>query len=120
MLAALEPRYRLAIVTTRQAHDARAFLRQHGLEDAFEAVVTSETTWRLKPHPAPVVAAARQLGVPAERCVMVGDTTVDVKAGRRAGAWAVGVLCGFGERRELERAGAHLILETTPQLGSIL
>jgi phosphoglycolate phosphatase len=60
------------------------------------------------------------LGVPAERCVMVGDTTVDVKAARRAGAWAVATLCGFGERDELEQAGAHVILEHTSHLSSLL
>ena len=47
---------------------------------------------------------------------MVGDTTVDVHAARRAGAWSVGVLCGFGQRAELARAGAHLVLETTADL----
>jgi len=51
---------------------------------------------------------------------MVGDTTVDVKSARRAGAWAVGVLCGFGEQEELERAGAHAILESTAQFPSLL
>jgi phosphoglycolate phosphatase-like HAD superfamily hydrolase len=51
---------------------------------------------------------------------MVGDTTVDVKSARRAGAWAVAVLCGFGERRELKRAGAHVILEHTAHLSSLL
>jgi phosphoglycolate phosphatase len=64
--------------------------------------------------------AAKQLGVSVERCVMVGDTTVDVRSARRAGAQAVAVLCGFGERDELERAGAHVILEHTSQLASLL
>jgi len=47
---------------------------------------------------------------------MVGDTTVDILAARAAGAHAVGVLCGFGDRKELERAGAHRILKTTSDL----
>ncbi len=51
---------------------------------------------------------------------MVGDTTVDVRSARRAGSWSVAVLCGFGERDELERAGAHLILENTTDLGPLL
>jgi phosphoglycolate phosphatase-like HAD superfamily hydrolase len=50
---------------------------------------------------------------------MVGDTPVDVLSARRAGAWAVGVLCGFGERYELERAGAHVILPCTSDLLSL-
>lgn len=120
MLAVLHGRYRLAIVTTRSRADTQAFLDQYDLRDLFQALVTRESTWRLKPHPTPIWRAARLLGVPAERCVMVGDTTVDVKSARRAGAWAVAVLCGFGEREELERAGAHVILEHTSQLSSLL
>lgn len=120
MLAALGEHYKLAVVTTRDKGDADAFLDQYDLRDLFEALTTSESTWRLKPHPAPMRHAAKQLGVPVDRCVMVGDTTVDIRSARRAGAWAVAVLCGFGEREELERAGAHLILEHTSQLASLL
>jgi HAD superfamily hydrolase (TIGR01549 family) len=120
MLAALHGRYKLAVVTTRNGRDTGLFLNQYGLRDLFEALVTCESTWRLKPHPAPVRYAAKRLGVPAERCVMVGDTTVDIKSGRRAGGQAVAVLCGFGEREELERAGAHAILEHTSQVASLL
>lgn len=120
MLPTLKERYRLAVVTTRDRGDTEAFLDQYGLRDLFEALATSESTWRLKPHPAPVRHVAGQLGVPVERCVMVGDTTVDVRAARQAGAWSVAVLCGFGERKELERAGAHVILDHTSQLSSLL
>jgi HAD superfamily hydrolase (TIGR01549 family) len=120
MLYALEGRYRLAVVTTRGAREAAAFLRQHELEPLFETVVTRESTWRLKPHPSPIEHAAQALALPVEACVMVGDTTMDVLAARRAGAWAVGVLCGFGEREELERAGAHVILPHTAQVASLL
>ena len=44
---------------------------------------------------------------------MIGDTTVDMHAGKSAGAQTIGVLCGFGHRKELLRAGADVILETT-------
>jgi HAD superfamily hydrolase (TIGR01549 family) len=120
MLTAMNGRYRLAIVTTRSQAETKAFLDQYGLHGTFDMLVTRESTWRLKPHPAPIRHAAQLLGVPVESCVMVGDTTVDVKSARRAGAWAVAVLCGFGERKELERAGAHAILEHTSHLSSLL
>ena len=120
MLATLNGRYRLAVVTTRGLAKTETFLSQHDLHTIFEILVTRESTWRLKPHPAPVRHAAQLLGVPVENCVMVGDTTVDVKSARRAGAWAVAVLCGFGKREELERAGAHVILEHTSHLSSLL
>jgi phosphoglycolate phosphatase len=51
---------------------------------------------------------------------MVGDTQVDILAGRRAGAQTAGVLCGFGRRADLEKAGADAILETTADLPGLL
>lgn len=112
----LAAHYRLGIVTTRGQRDAEAFLGRFELTPLVEVVVARESTARLKPHPAPIRRAAEALGLPPERCGMVGDTPMDVRAARRAGAWAVGVLCGFGEREELERAGAHLILPSPADL----
>ncbi len=119
-LRRLTPRYRLAVVTTRGRRDACAFLEDFGLSDPFELVVTRESTWRLKPHAAPIRYAVQQLGLPPDRCAMVGDTPVDMRSARKAGVWAIGVLCGFGERDELERAGAHLILDSPAQLPEVL
>lgn len=110
----------LAVVTTRPEADAKIFLRQHGLDEWFSLVATNTTTQRLKPHPEPVLYAVEHLGCTLDACVMVGDTPVDVRAARRAGVWAVGVLCGFGEARELHRAGAHLVLSSTADLLPLL
>ncbi len=116
LLVRLVERATLAVVSTRSSEDATEFLRQHDLADFFKLVVTQATTKRLKPHPEPVLYTAKQLGLSPEVCVMVGDTTMDVLSGRRAGAWTVGVLCGFGEEAELWRAGAHLVLPSTANL----
>jgi phosphoglycolate phosphatase-like HAD superfamily hydrolase len=45
---------------------------------------------------------------------------MDVKSARRAGARAVAVLCGFGERRELEGAGADAVLDHVSDLSTVL
>jgi len=119
-LHALSTRYRLAVVTTRGRRDAESFLDQFALASLFEVIVTRESTWRLKPHPAPLLHAVQAMALDPGRCAMVGDTAVDMRAARRAGVWAVGVLCGFGEREELERAGAHLILPSPADLPSAL
>ncbi len=119
MLEDLHTRANLVVVSTRTRDDAVAFLKQHKLEDIFTLVVSQETTKRLKPHPDPVLYAAKALDLPPDACVMVGDTTVDVRSARRAGAWAVAVLCGFGEEAELRRSGAHLILPSAAVLASL-
>ncbi len=115
-LRALESHYRLGLVTTRGQRDTEAFLVQYQLADLFEVVVTHESTPRIKPHPEPVRHAAEALGLSPEHCAMVGDTTMDVEAAKKAGAWAIAVLCGFGEWEELKAAGADLILDSTAEL----
>ncbi|MFQ5400906.1 MAG: HAD family hydrolase [Anaerolineae bacterium] len=121
MIAALQGRYRLGLVTTRNRRQIDAFLAQFPpIAAAIEVTCGAQDTRRLKPHPSPVRLAAERLGVPVARCLMVGDTTVDVTAARRAGAWSAAVLCGFGTREELEQAGAHIILESTADLARFL
>jgi phosphoglycolate phosphatase len=121
LMLGLNGRYRSALVTTRSRYHIERFLERFPEETAvFGASCGLQDTRRLKPHPSPVQLAAKRLDVPVEKCLMVGDTTVDVKAARRAGAWSIGVLCGFGEREELERAGAHLILDSTADLRKLL
>ncbi|HSB88785.1 MAG TPA: HAD family hydrolase [Anaerolineales bacterium] len=116
----LAQHYSIALVTAREARSATAFLQTFGLTGAVRCTVTARTTRRGKPDPAPILWAATSLGVPPKACLVVGDTTVDIRAGRAAGAQTVGVLSGFGERAELERAGAGLILESVAELPEVL
>jgi HAD superfamily hydrolase (TIGR01549 family) len=108
--------YRLGLVTTRSRADTQSFVDQFVLGDLLDVVVTREDTRRLKPHPQPVLQAIDCLGLAPSHCVMVGDTRVDIVSAKAAGAYAVGVLCGFGEREELLEAGADLVLEDPSHL----
>jgi len=112
--------YRLGVVTTRTRADAEAFLHQHGLCGLFEAITTRSDVWRLKPHPSPVQRSVSMLGLSPGECCFVGDTELDVLAGKRAGVYSVGVLSGFGLREELERAGADLILPSVAEIPPLL
>jgi phosphoglycolate phosphatase len=120
VLRELDRNYKLAIVTTRRRATAEAFLSQEGLADLVQVITGREDTWRLKPHPSPIRHTAGKLDVSPERCIMVGDTATDIKAARAAGARSIGVLCGFGEKVDLELAGADRILSTTRELLDIL
>ena len=120
MLERLYGKYPMAIVSARDDESTRAFLDQFDLAGFFEEIVTAITAEHTKPYPDPVLYAAGKLGVPPENCLMIGDTTVDIRAGKAAGTQTVGVLCGFGERAELERREADLILESTSELADAL
>ena len=120
MLEALAEHYTLGVVSTRTVSESERHLVAMGVRDHMGVIVGRDTTWRIKPHPQPVKHAARKLGIDPMHCLMVGDTTVDVKSGIRAGAWTCAVLCGYGERPELERAGADVILDHTTEIGDLL
>jgi HAD superfamily hydrolase (TIGR01509 family) len=120
MLQALARLYPLSTISTGSAPRVERFLEHYGVRELFAAVVGSQTTPRMKPHPDPLLFAARAMGVEPSACLMIGDTTVDMRTGLAAGAQNVGVLCGFGTEDELQRAGAGLILRTTSDLLAVL
>jgi phosphoglycolate phosphatase-like HAD superfamily hydrolase len=109
-----------SVVSARGQRSTQWFLDQFELNPFFRCVVTAQTCRYTKPYPDPILWAAERLGVTPETCLMIGDTTVDIRAGKAAGAQTVGVLCGFGEEDELRRAGADLILPTTVHLLDVL
>jgi N-acetyl-D-muramate 6-phosphate phosphatase len=116
MLDQLMGHYPMAVVSARDRNTTLHFLEHFDLLPYFEVVVTAQTCQHTKPFPDPVIYAAQALGLEADQCVMVGDTIVDVIAGRSAGAQTIAVLCGFGTHRELERVGADLILSSTGEM----
>lgn len=120
MLARLHGKYPMAVVSARDERGTLAFLERFHLLKYFDAVVTGLSAEHTKPYPDPVLLAAKQMDTPPKHCLMIGDTTVDIRAGKSAGAQTVGVLCGFGEEPELRRIGADLILERTPLLADLL
>lgn len=120
MLHKLAAHYPMVTISTGGAPRVERFLEHYGVRDLFTAVIGAQTTRRMKPHPEPLFYAAEKMGVDPRDCLMVGDTTIDVRTGVAAGAQTVGVLCGFGTERELREAGVGLILRTTSDLLAVL
>lgn len=120
MLASLHGRFPLAVVSARDEGGTRAFLDHFNLTRHFDVIVTALSAAHTKPYPDPIIYAAQKMGVAPESCLMIGDTTVDMRAGKSAGAQTVGVLCGFGEEEELRRMGADAILKSTAEVGELL
>jgi phosphoglycolate phosphatase-like HAD superfamily hydrolase len=120
MLAALKGHYPMAVVSARHEKSTMRFLEQFDLVKYFDVIVTGLSAPHTKPFPDPIFLAAQKMGAKPSECLMIGDTTVDIRAGKSAGAQTVGVLCGFGEEKELKDMGADLIISNTPQLAEVL
>jgi phosphoglycolate phosphatase-like HAD superfamily hydrolase len=116
MLAYMQGRYPMAIVSARDEKSTMRFLTEFDLAKFFDVIVTGLSAPHTKPYPDPILLAAQRMRVSPQDCLMVGDTTVDMRAGKAAGTQTLGVLCGFGEEDELRQLGADLILKSTSDL----
>lgn len=120
LLKQLHGRYPMSVVSARDEKGTMAFLEKFDLVKYFDVIVTGLSARHTKPYPDPILLAAEKMNVPPENCLMIGDTTVDIRAGKSAGAQAVGVLCGFGEEPELRKMGADEIIADTTKLLELL
>lgn len=77
--------WRWGIVTNKAERFTFPLLRALALMERAACVICGDTTPNPKPHPAPLLAAAKKLGIPARQCIYVGDDERDVQAGHAAG-----------------------------------
>ena len=73
-----------------------------------------------KPDPTGLNKLLAELGVPAQRCVFVGDSSNDTGAACAAGAYAVGVAWGYNDAALLKESGAELVIDRPEELLSLL
>jgi HAD superfamily hydrolase (TIGR01509 family) len=76
----------------------------------FQTVITAMDVKKPKPFPDAVIKAAQQLGVSACHCAIIGDSIVDIQAGKAAAAKTVAVLTGLYTKQELEKENPDLII----------
>lgn len=91
----------LGVATNDSEWPAREHLEQAGVLDRFHFVAGYDSGHGAKPAPGMPLAFCRATGLPAAACVMIGDSTHDLDAGRAAGMRVVGVLTGLAEREDL-------------------
>lgn len=105
---------------TTPAKAVKAWLEGLGIDRHLEAIVTSADVVARKPAPDCIVECARRLGVPAEECLVVGDSTADIAAAKAAGAGVVAVLTGVAGKKVLSAHEPLAVLEGLSELVSLL
>jgi phosphoglycolate phosphatase len=109
------------IVTNKAARFTDPLVRSLGLTPRAKAVVAGDTTPHSKPHPAPLLEAARRVGCEPAQCVYVGDDVRDVLAGRAAGMTTVVAGWGYhGAGDPIEAWGAEYIVSQPADLLNLL
>jgi len=96
-------------------------LRQAGIYEHFDMIVTAEDVLAPKPDPEGLLKILNYLGVEPAEAAMVGDTPADIAAGKRAKvAKTIGVTHGFGTSEELRKATPDHIVHDIPSLLDVL
>jgi 2-phosphoglycolate phosphatase len=105
------------IVTNKITRYAEPVVRGLGLHARAGVLISGDTTAHAKPHPAPLLEAARRLGREAARCVYVGDDLRDMQAGRAAGMATLAAGWGYlGQGEHIDAWGADAVLKEPAQL----
>ena len=86
-------------------------LKREGLADAFSEIIAIEDAPRKKPAPDPLLICAQRLGLDSGYCIYVGDSCVDIQAGKAAGMMTAAVLTGLDSREALEKEAPELIID---------
>lgn len=109
---------RWGIVTNKSARFTHAIVAALGLTRRAACVVSGDTTPHLKPHPASLLHAAKELALEPAACVYLGDDLRDIQAARAAGMRSVAVGWGYGA--DFRDWQADAVIGQPPELAALL
>jgi len=112
--------YILGCVTNKAEAFTLPLLRDLGILDVFQNVVSGDTLEKKKPDPLPLLHSAEKLGVTASESLMIGDSVSDVKAARAAGFQIVCMSYGYNHGEDIRNYDPDAVIDSMQELESIL
>ena len=122
LVAALQAKgVRWGVVTNKSSRFTDPLTRAMDLFATAETIISGDTTSHAKPHPEPLLEAARRIGLEPAQCLYVGDDERDVVAGLAAGMGTVAATYGYlGSQSDIRRWGAHAEINSPIDLLQLL
>ena len=109
---------KIGIITTKSRSEALAILKGYDLP--YDTLVAGNDVKKRKPDPESVLKACKNIKVKPKDCIFVGDHPFDMKAAKSAGCLAIGVLTGWGNRKNLKKAGAKYLIKDLSYLKKLI
>ena len=118
LLSALEAQHLIwGVVTNKHERFTHRIVERMPWLQAAATVICGDTTPHAKPHPAPLLEAARRLNLPPDACIYVGDDERDIQAGQAAGMPTVAAMYGYlGKATPAKAWGADAMIEKPADL----
>ncbi|WP_431901270.1 HAD family hydrolase [Micromonospora chalcea] len=122
IVAARQAGMPVAVVSNNSAGAVSAYLAAHRLAAYVSPVVgrAYADPSRMKPNPEPILQAARAVGEPLSRCVLVGDSLSDIEGARAAGVRVIGYANRPGKAETFWAAGADVVITSMSELACAL
>jgi phosphoglycolate phosphatase len=112
--------YRLGCVTNKAEQFTVPLLKDLGVYDNFEIVISGDTLEKKKPDPMPLLHAAEFFGVAPEDALMIGDSVSDVKAARAAGFQIVCMSYGYNHGVDIRESSPDAVMDSMVELRGLL
>lgn len=112
-----EKGYPIALASSKPEEACKRILEKHGLDGYFDEIVgaTLDGSISTKKEVLQAVFARMQVA-DAKDCILIGDTIFDVEGAKEVGMDCIGVSYGFGERTEMENAGALCVCDNLKEV----
>lgn len=106
--------FRLGCVTNKLARFTEPLLKGLDMEKYFEIVLSGDTLAEKKPHPLPLLHAAKFFGVPIEKLLLIGDSLSDTVAARAAGCPVFCVPYGYNHGEPVDSLFLDAVIANLP------
>jgi phosphoglycolate phosphatase len=110
----------LGVASNKFSHFSRGALKHLGVSDYFKSVLGAGDVPRNKPFPDMIHTALKEMDLPPEDVVFVGDTLTDIETGKQAGVDVYALPTGFHSKLELSKGKPKRILKNLKELIQVI
>jgi len=111
---------KIGCITNKDEQFTHPILRDLGLWDDFEIVISGDTLAKKKPDPLPLLHGAKELGCDPKKSLMLGDSTSDVKAARAAGFNIICMSYGYNHGDDIRDSQPDTVIDSMVELKSLI
>jgi phosphoglycolate phosphatase len=112
--------YRLGCVTNKAAQFTIPLLKELGVYDDFEIVISGDSLPKKKPDPLPLLHGAEFFAVQPANALMIGDSKSDVKAARAAGFQILCMSYGYNHGEDIRNYNPDLVIDSLVEIKGLL
>ncbi|MCD9184929.1 MAG: HAD-IA family hydrolase [Pyrinomonadaceae bacterium] len=112
--------FKKAVITNKPHDFSEKILDALGVLQYFQSISGGDSFPERKPSPVPLLKTAEKLGFSPAECLMIGDSRIDIEAGKNANIKTCGCVFGFRGRVELEKAKADFLIEDFTAIKELL